>query len=431
MRMANLRNLLVVCVFLSVIVPPAVGKIIYVNDDANGLNDGTSWADAYKHLQSALEVADGKLGDLIWVAEGIYTPGTNRTDSFAMKNGVTIYGGFPDILDADLTDRNPSAYDTILSGDIGTPVHKQGNCYHVFYHPSSMTLNSTSVLDGFTITGGYADGGGADSFGGGMYNSGSSPTVTNCVFLQNEAVREPGLGNGMGGGMYNKASSPTVTNCVFTQNKARRGGGVGNYVSSLTLTGCVFTQNETSEDGGGMYNESSSPTITNCVFSYNKANATGGGIFNLAVSKMTLANCTFYWNTALYYGGVMYCVTSANIVVTNCILWQDWPDEISSCEGLDVIYSDVQGGTGKSWFGTGCIDQKPKFAGPALGELHLLVDSPCIDTGDNAAVPPGVTTDLDGKARIVDGDDDSTATVDMKDVAILCGNWLAGTELEL
>jgi len=73
----------------------------------------------------------------------------------------------------------------------------------------------------------------------------------------------------------------------------------------------------------------------------------------------------------------------------------------------------VQGGTGETWFGEGCIDADPLFA-DADGRLSL--GSPCIDTGSNAALPPdtadldgdGDTTepiplDLDGNARIFNG----------------------------
>jgi hypothetical protein len=78
-----------------------------------------------------------------------------------------------------------------------------------------------SVLDGFTITNGYA------KYGGGMYNVFSSPTVTNCTFTGNSASDD---GGGMSNSMY---SSPTLTNCTFIGNSATKaGGGMNNYVSS-------------------------------------------------------------------------------------------------------------------------------------------------------------------------------------------------------
>lgn len=94
--------------------------------------------------------------------------------------------------------------------------------------------------------------------------------------------------------------------------------------------------------------------------------------------------------------------------LANCILWGDSPDEI---EGLAfVLNGDVQGGTGQAWFGEGCIDSDPMFA-DAEGRLSL--GSPCIDAGGNQWVPADITTDLDGKPRIADGDVDGVSVVDM------------------
>ena len=74
-----------------------------------------------------------------------------------------------------------------------------------------------------------------------------------------------------------------------------------------------------------------------------------------------------------------------------------------------VTYSDVQGG----WPGDGNIDANPLFADAESGDLHLQAGSPCIDAGSNNAVPIVVATDLDANPRIVDGDADDVATVDM------------------
>jgi hypothetical protein len=81
--------------------------------------------------------------------------------------------------------------------------------------------------------------------------------------------------------------------------------------------------------------------------------------------------------------------------VANCILWSDSPDEIFDEPGSSttVTYSDVQGG----WPGTGNIDADPLFAD---ADGRLLDGSPCIDAGNDAAVPPSVITDLDGNPRI-------------------------------
>ena len=48
-----------------------------------------------------------------------------------------------------------------------------------------------------------------------------------------------------------------------------------------------------------------------------------------------------------------------------------------------------------------------------FADLRLSAGSPCINAGDNTALPASVTTDIDGLQRITDGDNDGTDTVDM------------------
>lgn len=60
--------------------------------------------------------------------------------------------------------------------------------------------------------------------------------------------------------------------------------------------------------------------------------------------------------------------------------------------------------------GEGNIAGDPLFAADSV---YLTPDSPCIDSGSNAAVPVEVTTDLFGNPRIVDGNGDDESVVDM------------------
>jgi hypothetical protein len=97
---------------------------------------------------------------------------------------------------------------------------------------------------------------------------------------------------------------------------------------------------------------------------------------------------------------------------------------------VTVEYSDIQSGESGVYVDSGCtlnwdagnIDADPMFVDPngpdgIIGteddNLRLSMDSPCIDSGDNDAVPVDVTTDLDGNPRIVDGDCNDLDTVDM------------------
>jgi hypothetical protein len=244
--------------------------------------------------------------------------------------------------------------------------------------------------------------------GGGMCNyNGSSPTVTNCSFSGNSAIK-------YGGGMYNyNGSSPMVFKCTFSDNKVTGeggGGGIYNEQSSPTLTGCTFRNNQGNYYGGGMFNSvRSNPKVTNCSFTGNSAQEGGGGMCNV-MSEPTLTNCTFRGNSAVSFGGGMFNGYSYPMV-TNCIFWDDTPNEMYNPFSSPIVtYSDVKG---TLLAGTGNINSDPLFVDAIAGNLRLRPGSPCIDKGSNAAVPSGITTDLDGQQRIIDGDCNDIDVVDI------------------
>lgn len=109
---------------------------IYVDNNAPGLNDGTSWATAYTDLQDAITDANGTPGaDDIYVAEGTYLPATtaDRNISFEIPGNTNVYGGFSPTNGAiNLGTRDFNAYPTILSGDIGVPTTTTDNASMLF-----------------------------------------------------------------------------------------------------------------------------------------------------------------------------------------------------------------------------------------------------------------------------------------------------------
>jgi hypothetical protein len=419
----------------------AAGEIIYVDADAEGGNNGNSWASAFTDLQTALDAAVP--GDQIWVAHGVYkptwqsSPGDPRSAAFQLKNQVALYGGFdPSAGDTKWEDRDWQANSVHLSGDLNGDdrpdfANNDENSYHVFYHPAGANLDSSAILDGFAISRGNADGAvGPHWFGGGMYNQGSSPTLANCHFWRNAANHGGGLYNGdgsspilthctfsgnwtssSGGGMENSTSSPTLTDCIFSGNSTvSAGGGMQNAFSSPVLTNCTFSANSSVVFGGGMFNSRSSPTMTNCAFVGNTAGSYGGAMHNHNGSMPALTNCTFYNNSAISGGGAMFNQYSSSSTLTNSILWGDSPDEISTdYQSTSVVtYSDIQGGHD----GEGNIDADPRFADPNHGDIHLGAGSPCVDAGANAA-PDLPDYDFEGDPRIIDGNNDGEPIVDM------------------
>ena len=275
----------------------AQAAVVFVDDNAPPGGNGQTWATAYTYLQDALTAALNSGGTIteVWVAAGTYRPnrdnahpnGTgSRTATFQLINGVAIYGGLAgteDPVTFNLADRDFQANQTILSGDLAGNdgpdfANNDENSYHVV---TGSGTGATAVLDGVTVTGGNANGStDADKRGGGIVNTGGSPTLSNCTLVGNSAT---GYSSGLGGGMYNATSNPTLTNCVFSGNWAgSEGGGMYNSSSNPALTGCTFNGNWAGGGGGGMCNESSGGlSLNNCTFSRNGAwDGSGGAILN-------------------------------------------------------------------------------------------------------------------------------------------------------
>lgn len=389
----------------------AAGNLIYVDADAVGLNDGSSWADAYPDLHSAIEAAEA--GDQIWIAAGLYVPtghGAGREVHFRLKNGVALYGGFAgeeDPATFDLNSRDFAGNETILSGDVngdGT-----NRAYHVFYHPDGTNLDATAVLDGVSIVGGRADGLGYHLFGAGMHNRDSSPTLSNVNFRVNIAIHADHTV--YGGGMYNDASSPVLYNVTFMDNTAQYGGGMMNrYGSQPVMTNVRFLGN-TATFGGAMYNHSSDVTMTNALIAGNVAVQRGGGIQNYN-SDPVLTNVTISGNS----NNGMANTGGSYPILRNSIVWGNEGPDLNDLNGgpfgtnsTTVEHSIVAGHADPA---QGNLDMDPLFLDPVshasapttTGDYRLHAESPAINVGDSGRYQAGqelehITTDLDGQAR--------------------------------
>jgi len=377
------KALILISVAVLVSTAAAADKVVYVDADAVGANNGTNWENAYLCLQDALEdiiedllsatFPEEQTGYEIRVANGIYKPDRRTsegpdgrtlitssgdwTDTFVLMMDTTMKGGYAGYGEPDPNARDINLYETILSGDLyGNDIDvsnagdlwdapsRAENSYHV------VTSGGKSVIDGFTITGGNANessnqqnnakGGGlfhrgqtqisnctftknsALFSGGGIYNYQGELSLTNCTFDRNVA------GTTGGGGLYNYRSDPNLTNCTFIENLARYGygGGIYNDECFPNLDNCRFIENSAGDHGGGMYNRYSSPILTSCKFIENTGSS-GGGInnFNRSWNNPTLRNCLFVGNRA-YRGGGIYNY-SGEPILTNCTFARNSADE--------------------------------------------------------------------------------------------------------
>jgi hypothetical protein len=330
-----------------------LGVIWHVDGNISASGDGTNWGTAFKTIQEAIDDPDVAPGDEIWVAQGTYDISVSLP--ITVDKAVAIYGGFSGGgWETKRDERDWRTNPTIIDGGNST------RCFNIW---------DNATIDGFTITKGNYD----EGDGGGMSISGAiMPKITNCSFIENRAYN----GGAIAVGPY---SIPTIMNCIFRGNVASQlGGGIYNMQSSSVITNCIFFENMGEADGGGgIGNINSNPTITNCTFWSNSTSTVGGGdgIHNI-YSQPKIVNSIFYQGTG----------------TTNPEIFDD-SGSISF-----VSYSNIEGG----FSGVGNINSDPLFADPENGNFHLLAGSPCIDAGDNEAVPSNVTTDFYGKPRFYD-----------------------------
>ena len=457
----------------------AFGQTTWHVDAAACPGPGTGTAlDPFCTIQDGIDAAYG--GDTVQVADGVYNSTGNRDLDFAGK-AITVrsVGG--------------ASSCTIDCG--GSP----GDPHRGFYFHNGEV--ATSVVEGFTISGGYVVG---DESGGGMRFSHASPVIRDCVITGNVSDGTGGSGSdltGVGGGIYCASSNPLFDGCEISYNESlgpySYGGGAYLSASDATFLRCTIQGNVARDFGGGMSCEKSSATITDCLIIENEVDEVGGGIdcfddsdlvitntiiagnyagywgagMAAASAAPTIRRCTIAGNITDYYGGGVHligcvgatisstviannyaeewggairtddsifslvnCTLAANeaadgsgiacqsggggsiVTIKNSILF-DGGDEIWNDDGsiVPISDSDVEGG----WPGNLSVD--PMFVDPdgpdddpytwAGNNFRLATGSPCVDTGNNAAVVD--TWDRAGNDRVLDGDFDESAVVDI------------------
>lgn len=357
---------------------------VYVDLNAAGLNNGSSWTDAYTQLQTAATNANADA--VILVAKGTYRL-TSTMDRFEPKSGQLWFGGFNAGDGFHL--RNPKDNPTILSGDVNN------NSAIDFGIDAQQILLLNNLLqpvriEGFTIT-------------GAANNSGN------------------------GGGVVALNTSIVLANCTVSFNEVSSGDGAGFYGSSATglnqILACVFFNNRASTGKGGAIFQAGQSVIANSLIYQNDA-ADGGGVFlNASNTDAKFFNNTVMNNTGGVTGILYQKNGSSTLAFRNCVVWNNIFAStdgvlVNSADTLDVAF---------------CLTAENNLtnknsnisADPQLDANYSpLKCSPTLDKGDNvsylaASLP---LTDLLGNNRLFDGTFDGNAEIDLGAVesAIIC-----------
>nr|WP_294936310.1 T9SS type A sorting domain-containing protein [uncultured Flavobacterium sp.] len=390
----------------------------YVNAGATGANNGSSWANAYTSLQSALSAVTSQD---IWIAAGIYKPhASDRNASFAIPSGITVYGGFNGT-ETQLSQRNWRVNQTVLSGDLlgnddatlsFSNTLRDDNSYHL------VKANANNItLDGLVFSNAHANGTAtADKSGAAVVKAANvaNITVKNCVFRNNVSL------NAAAGifGEYNTTatSSLNVQNCEFKDNLATYATSCYAYTNAnITLNVAVYNslfENNKATDNGtakgyagsaGWFRAYNAPstvnaTLTNNTYVNNLDTGTNAALVNratigfekrgTAIMNGEINNCVFWNNKEL---------SNATAKAANRIV-DAFPNAMAAYNSLDS--DNFSAITTKQ----NIVTTDPLFAG--ISDFQLSSGSPAVDSGDNTKVPATAISDLLGNNRILN-------TVDM------------------
>ncbi len=323
-------------------------------------------------IQDALDISAA--GDTVLLMPGVHT-GTGEHLVFlnGSHNGVTLLGDTG----------NPGSVVLEGGGLSGSVIHIDGI--------STDTLDRSTVLSGFTVSGGSTE-----ELGGGLFSYYASPTIIALNFHE--------CHSGSGGGAYLWRGSPRLVSCVFDSNTCNTSGaGIYAYAGEgLELLSCVFEDNSSTDDGGGVYLFHSSPLVRNCLFTGNYAWDNGAGLYLYAYSSPDIGWCTFEGNSTTYEGSAVYFRVGSEAVMHDCIITGNITPALWIDGGGDPQFNHncLWGNPDGDW---GNLPDQTGYDGnisqdPILVDGHHLSqtasgqpqNSPCVNAGSVNASEPGL-----------------------------------------
>ena len=393
---------------------------VYIDTNATGTGDGSSWADAYTSISDVLYVLGSSTTEL-WIASGTYKPGTDREDSFIFnRDNLEVYGGF-DGTETLISERDIAANPTILSGDLNgndtgvdfTTSTREDNSFHV------VKINADGILlDGLTIQDGHASGGTGNNEASAILKLETANTLNlkNCIIKNNVSLLA-----GAVRAFFNDNGTMNIENCIVEGNVSSFGAGLyvgtrDNRTLNVTIVNSLFSKNISKDNSTSNKGYSGSSAwirangsgssitanIVNSTFANNLDIGTQTGLTNrgtLTLSRggsgrtfnATISNSIFY-NNRDPFGDTSLAVTQGHASSVNFVEVKNSIDE-DNFSNLTYL--------------TNTSSSDPLFKNLMNNDFSLLTGSPAIDTGDNSEIPTGITSDLVGNQRIYN------TTVDM------------------
>ncbi len=331
-------------------------------------------AEGAREGEAALDAAVD--GDDIVLAQQTYSGDGNRDLDFLGK-AVTLRSADPNdpqvvagtVIDCDGTSANRHRAASVQFGE-----------------------DSNTVLDGLTITDGYAPAANLEANGGAVFIFTASPTIRNCVFTSCTAE---GYSAGRGGAIYSAFGDPTISHCTIggqtsgnsavssagfahgggvcihglgdqvtieycdiTYNTANGGGGIAVH-GHATVDHCTIDHNEAINNGGGIwveadpdgYSAGAGVTVSDSDVTNNTSGSDGGGMkieqseYDPSPQDSSITSCHISGNTANIEGGGLY-VDAANCTVSNCQItdnsaWRYGGLYLGYVEGCAISHSEI------------------------------------------------------------------------------------------
>lgn len=258
--------------------------------------------------------------------------------------------------------------------------------------------------------------------------------ISNSTFRNNQAQYGGALFHNSGSDTNRDASDVKISNSTFEHNSAEYGGAIFSDRHHSIVTSCVIRGNEAAEQSGGFYSRYASSKLINTLVSGNKSAKHGGGVY-FNTESPEIINTTITGNYSGERGGGISMINGSTVSLENSILWGNGSPEgselwvCSNCT-TNIDYSlydnaagDVYIATGGAVNATNSSNSDPIFLNHSAplsgntpntsGNYLIKSASPAVDAGLNTYLPVTVTTDLRGRVRIIDGNNNSSAVIDM------------------